>query len=564
MAGAFLLFVATAACGDSEERGGAPDADPIFTENHPGELVVTSPARAAFLPAADGAQVLVTGTGASPELEINGQPVTPADDGSFASMITATDGLNLIRLVDGDQALDTPFLYGRFEPADAAVAGAVAVRVNAAGYNGFEPTDLSLTLLAQTAVDGIDLLAPLEGTTHSGSIPGGSWTYVVKGTSYGKTHVLLTPRSGGAKFDFAVEDVRVDGTLTVKVLLSKTDDASLSADRVNVTGLVDGGLDGGAVSASGNSVESSMEGFQYDSNNAGFPCCVDGIVTDYLRPKVRDMVQAEVKKILEKEVAFALNQLALPDTIELDGLGLAPIAVSQHFDGAAFEADGTTLSAAVRFQASDTASGPEAPGWLAVGGPPAASPLEPPFGMMVSLDALNQALFATWAVNGMARTLEEVPLAGTVEMVHALPPVVLANDHGGVTAQAGEIVIDANVSGAPVKAAISIVDDIQLSLDPKGQSLVLTPSPEPQISLTWLAAEDLSDSLREIIKTTILEELPAMLTPISIPLPSLPLGGIAESFGTSVGALGPDTAVAVDSQAQRLSLWGSLVVMQDQ
>jgi hypothetical protein len=312
-------------------------------------------------------------------------------------------------------------------------------------------------------------------------------------------------------------------------------------------------LDQGAIEVSGSSLQASLDNFQYDSNNAGFPCCVDGIVTDYLRPKVRNAVQEEVRKVMQKEIGFALNQLGLPPSIDFEE---ETITVDEEFDGASFEGDGSLLTAAAHFQSNAEVG---APGWLSVSGAPKEIRTEPAYGMSLALDTLNQALFAAWSLHRLARTLDGIPLVETIDMKHALPPIALANDRGSITAGAGEIVVDANISGAPVKAAISIVDDISVALE--GHSLLLVPSSTPQISVTWLDAEALTPELRDMIKTTILEELPKLLTPMSLPIPTLPLDAIASSFGSSVAGLGPDASVSIDTEAHRVALWGSLVVM---
>jgi hypothetical protein len=211
------------------------------------------------------------------------------------------------------------------------------------------------------------------------------------------------------------------------------------------------------------------------------------------------------------------------------------------------------------YGASDPGSA--APGWLTVAQPPAAMPLDVPFGISISLDALNQALFAAWAQGGLERTFDDVPLAGSVHLTPRLPPIVLPNDSGGLLAAAGEIVIDAEIAGSAVQAAITIRDHVQLTIDAATRSVVLAPSPEPQISITWLVADGLDDAFRETIEATILAKLPTLLTPVTLPLPAMPLGAIASSFGDSVGTLGPAATLSVDAATSRLSLFGDLAIV---
>src|SRR5262245_23318956 len=119
-----VLVLATGCSGDDSESG-APGGDSgggaKITENHPGDLVITSPARAAFIDKKTGLNITVSGKGATKNLTINGNRVAPAADGSFTTTIPATEGLDLIRAVDGEHSVDVPVLYGSFKAATAYV-----------------------------------------------------------------------------------------------------------------------------------------------------------------------------------------------------------------------------------------------------------------------------------------------------------------------------------------------------------------------------------------------------------------------------------------------------------
>src|SRR5690606_13563442 len=112
----FLLAasIALIACSSEEPRGGGEDG---IVENVPGSLVITSPARGAFIDEQSG-PVIVRGTGATKALTIDGTPAKVAPDGSFEAVIEPKRGLNLVLAVDGESRLESPFLYGKFLPAD--------------------------------------------------------------------------------------------------------------------------------------------------------------------------------------------------------------------------------------------------------------------------------------------------------------------------------------------------------------------------------------------------------------------------------------------------------------
>ena len=567
----FCSFLLVAGCGSSDEvgrgKGDGDGSDATVTENHPGDLVITSPARAEFIAETADGLVTVTGTGATDALEIDGQSVVPAADGSFTATVLAVPGVNVVRVVDGESAVDTPFVYGRFAPASDAVPAAVAVRINELGFADPDTSKVSLTLVANSALADIDLLGALDGKTFEGDIPGGQWTFEVESTSYSRASVELGPRSEGADFAAVMDDLQVDGILSVEVFgVGPSGHVTLTADAAEVSGDIKVWLEGSSdsIAASAPSATTTLKNFQYDSGNAGFPCCVDDIMTSILRPKIQSAAQDKVKQALSQEVAFALTQFSLPSTLDLSGAGFpAVVGIEEGFDGAKFDPKGGRLTAAVRFHAEYGASdvGSAAPGWLTVAQPPAPMPLDAPFGVSISLDALNQALFAAWAQNGLERTFEDVPLAGSVHLTPRLPPIVLPNGEGGLLAAAGEIVIDAEIDGSPVQAAITIRDDLELTIDSATRSVLLSPAPQPQISITWLSAEGLDDGFRDTIEAMIIAKLPSLLTPVTLPLPTIPLGAIASSFGDSVGTLGPAAVLAVDAETSRLGLFGDLAIV---
>src|SRR4051812_15326276 len=91
----FALGITLAVFGlrcSSEEPPRAPDN---IVENEPGALVITSPARGAFL-VDDGKAVEVRGTGATPGITVNGAAAEVAPDGSFRTTVKPSPGLNLV------------------------------------------------------------------------------------------------------------------------------------------------------------------------------------------------------------------------------------------------------------------------------------------------------------------------------------------------------------------------------------------------------------------------------------------------------------------------------------
>jgi hypothetical protein len=184
-----------------------------------------------------------------------------------------------------------------------------------------------------------------------------------------------------------------------------------------------------------------------------------------------------------------------------------------------------------------------------------------PIGLTVSLDALNQALHAAWAQGGLVRTLEDVPTLGEVKLSPALPPVVQLTPDGRLVAAVGEVVVDGTLAGKPVRAALSVVDEITPTLDGKAGKLTLVTSEQPVVSLTWLEAEHVAPAVRDMVKSMALSQVPKFLAPIELPLPGIPLAAIAPSQASKMAAVGPSATLKLDPKANRAAVQGSLVLV---
>ena len=551
--------------------GDQPSGDGV-QDNKPGDLVITSPARAAFLERPSGvgadAPVTVTGTGATPALTIDGAPATVAADGSFKATVKPTIGLNVIVAVDGDNRLETPFLYGHFRGAQEPVSQAVALDLNAAAIagGGSDKTMASVTSIVNDAVSQKDLLQALRGQTFKGSAPlGGSWSYKVTGGKYAGVTIALDPLLGNVRASADVDNLEIDGTLTVTYLGHDFGGpVKMTADKAVVSGNVGLAVTGsnGTMKGSMPTAEVTLQGFHYDSNNAGFPCCVDSAMTDYLKPKVTDAVKSAVQQHLPDALAFTLSGLHVPSSLDLSGAGVTkPVPLSAQFDGVELDADGATISAQLLFGATfDPGSpGAKAPGALALDvlstGTGARTS---PAGISVSFDAINQLFFAMWGSGGLARSLPDTAPLTDITIDPQLPPLLMPTADGGVQVALGELVVNAKLSGNAFTAAASITQEITPSSD--ATTLVLKPKGDPTLSVTWLKADSFPDSTRSLIIAAAKDNMGKILKPVSIPIPTIGLDALGSTFtGKSLALTSP--TLTVDHDAARVGLQGQMSVV---
>ena len=199
-----LTLAASATACSSEEPALAHDETVV--ESHPGTLVVTTPARAAFLEDDGSAVVEVSGTGATSALTVNGERADVAADGTFHAKVKPAKGLNLVVALDGESRLETPFLFGHFLPANTPVAHAVALEVGAFGIAATAPA-ASLESVTNLALAKRDLIGAFKGQSFGGTVTGATWTFAVTGGSNGAANVTLAAVAKGLGVNAAVKDV---------------------------------------------------------------------------------------------------------------------------------------------------------------------------------------------------------------------------------------------------------------------------------------------------------------------------------------------------------------------
>jgi hypothetical protein len=559
LAASLCLLGMHCANGSSDVPPSPDDSNNPAADNVPGNLVITSPKRAAFLPN-DKPTVEVTGTGASSALTINGQPVQVASDGSFTTTITPMVGLNVIMAVDGDSKLATPFLYGAYHQPTDSIPQAAVLHLAPSGFQGNGPT---LASIAEEYLARHDLLASVRGHKFTGSIPGGSWTYTLSGGHYDHPSVSITPGSSfavGASFSNLV----VDGEMELDFLfISYSHSVQMTANKVLVAGSVDVSFDSGrgGVAASMSHSDVTVDNYQFNSDDGGLPCCVDSIVTDYLRPKVQSAIQDAVHQHLPASLEMTLSGFGIPTSIDLSGLGIPkPVPILSRFDRAQFDANGGTLSASLLIGGplDPSSPGATAPGWLSLGGPfNVRSATSSPLTVSLSLDALNQLFFTVWGTGALARNVPDTADVTGISIAPAMPPVAVPADGGAIRLAIGELVVNASLNGNPFTAAASVVVDIVPSLDAQG--FLLTPRGKPTTTITWLDAKGIIPGVRDIIAAAAEGQIDNLLHPMRVPLPAIALDKLGSEFARqSLTLVSP--SFTVDGKAGRVGISGNINV----
>jgi hypothetical protein len=548
-------------CASGEDK--KKESGPNVVENKPGELVITEPARAAFIEnAADApiAAVTVRGKGASKDLKINGSEVDVASDGTFTASITPSIGLNLIVATDGESRLETPFLFGHFASAKDAVRQAIAIEVGNVGIEAPLPA-ASLTSVTNLALEGRDLIAMLRGKAFSGEMSGATWSFAVTGGRHDKPTVKLNAGNKGIGITVLASKIAVDGDL--RIVFGSIDykaPVRISVDKATILGESSIAVDGstGTLGVQMPSSEAFLDGFAYQSNNAGFPCCVDAIVSGILRAKVEDGIKSGIRDQLPSALQLTLDSVGLPKEIDLSSTGFPiKVGITSKLDAGTFDDRGGLLTASVLFDGhfGPDALGTKAPGWLTVGRKPydtSSAARAQGFGASISLDAVNQALFAAWGNGGLTYTAPE-PLKA--KLTPALPPVIAITEEGTLRIGVGEVQIQRPDSPAPFAAA-SVLQDLKAKMD--GDSIILEPQGEPTISVTYIADGTVGSGLN-LVANAAKDQLQKFLKPFKIPVPKFSLEKLGPGFAGQSLAV-KSGSLSIDRATGRIGINGAFTI----
>ncbi len=549
-------------CDNAGER--LPPLQPEVIENQPGTLVITSPARGDQIEAASGskgphAPITVRGTGATGALTINGEAVDVAADGSFEAKVTPTVGLNLIVAVDGDARLETPFLFGHFAPASETVKQAIAIDVGADAVGAPLPS-VSLASVTNLALEGRDLIAMLRGQTFGGNNFGVTWSFTVTGGTHERPMVHLASSDVGLGIDVVAKNLVVDGDLSmvfagleykrpVRITVARTE--VMGAAKISVEPQT------GALGVEMPDADAYLDGFQFRSDNGGFPCCVDGIVNGFLHPKVEEGIKSGVRDQLPSALKLTLEGAGLPNEIDLSATGVPlKLGVRTALDAGSFDSRGGIFTASALFDGRFTPDSPgaKAPGWLSFGSSfdIVKAKRSPAFGASISIDAINQAFFAAWGSGTLAYT---APVPFKAKLTPMMPPVVAITSKGALRLGLGEVQVQREGSPGPLAAA-TVLQDVTAKVD--GSSFILEPQGEPTISVTYLADGNVGSGLN-LIANAAKEQMGKFLKPLRIPVPEIALDALGGGFVRQSLSVA-QAQITIDSKTGRIGVAGAMAL----
>lgn len=569
---ALFLALAVAGCASQPKDDSLEHVD--LTIRQKPQITIATPAPGSFIAATEDGMVDVEGTSSGSSISINGQ-ATPVDSvGNFHARIPASEGLNVIDahvsgLLGGES--QRAFLYGGFADAATMVPAGVEVRSNAAAFVDYGS-------IAQQMLAGVDVMQYVK------QLPPFTWTMgdvsvdvAVTAASFDQQHVglALAPRDGGAHVDGNLANTSVTVAMTVHYQGDWTTSGTVAVDTVAFAADIDAAYSSGQIVASTETPSIQLGNIKITTDlGQSFPGVDDFLsyLANTFKGVIATSIAQQIQASAANHFALALNQLGLPSQFSLQPYGLsATLDIQDAFDGAAFDANGATISAATNFAwpaGAGVLSG--AGSWIA-GSTAATSFPSDPFSVSIALDVMEQATFAVWGQNGLSRVVypaKSLPGFKLDPLVAApaLPPVVTTSDGTHVQVSLGDIVVSTTLhtwlADFPVEATLSGLSDVALDVDPSSGALRMTPSGTPKVwvdvnTLFGVIPDSLLAPLSALLQSLAPSIVQKMVKPIEVPLPRMPLAKLIPGSTASLGLASP-VNVAVDTAAKRVIVSGDL------
>lgn len=398
---------------------------PILIDSTGPSVTLTSPERGLFT---EDASTLVAGTlvddwSGIATLTVDGVEIPVESDGTFTTSVDNTFGMNVLELeaVDGDDNATTDTrarLYGDFLPYGDADADGVVARINEPGFDALE-------VLGEGLIEGQDLNGMIPSPAYSTSsescvdvifdeicITWYSVELTLSNASLGETDLELDPDAGGwINATFTVYDPYIDWGADGTVLgIGMGGDGSIYADSITIDMDLQPTVDAGVLGITVLSADVSSSGFVFDWDSwlydvmDFFGLDLSSLVQGYLEDAIEGVIQDEVPSLL----ADALADLEIATDL---ALGDATATFAAEPSSVSVDDLGLTLGLATTFTLDTWVHDETGPGSL-YGAYTVPTYGTSSSGMQVSLslDFLNQALYAMWGAGLIDQDLGEQDL----------------------------------------------------------------------------------------------------------------------------------------------------------
>lgn len=437
-------------------------------------------------------------------LTVGGESVVVESDGSFSTSVDNVFGLNVLESEaldgDGNATTDTrAVLAGAFQPYGEAVGEGVAARINEAGFD-------TLEALGEGLIGGTDLSAALPNpafSTESEScidllfdevcITWYSIALYVTNPYIGGTDLELDPDAGGwLNASFTVFDPSIDWAADGDVVgIGYSGDGEIYADSITIDMDLQPYVTDGVLGVNVLAVDVTSAGFTFDWDSwiydvmDFFGLDLSGLIQGAMEDAIEGVISDEVPSI----VADAVGSLEIATALDIEG-GVYSFSAEPSY--CSVDDLGLTLGLGTTFTTSAWNHATEGPGSLYGDYTlPLYSSGTPGMQLSLSLDFLNQALYAFWGGGLLDRTLGEqelgldlgslstfLPFSSlSIQTEAMLPPVLVPGTGGGLLdLQIGDLALTLYDGSAEEGTVVfqlyaSIVAELDLDVSAEGTLL---------------------------------------------------------------------------------------------
>jgi hypothetical protein len=514
---------------------GGPGGKAAVTDETAPIVTITSPTRGAI---ADGTRVTITGRAIDDdsglaEVQINGQAVTVAGDGSFSVDLERPAGLSVLTTTAKDRAGNLgqdvrAVLLGPLAPVERPVTDALAVKLGPG----------ALTVVGEVLgklVTNLDL-TPVVAAGNPVVSSGGSCLGVkvnVESIQKGPVAVALVPEAGQVSVGVAITSLDVRLRANYKVAcIGGSSGVRIRATKTELVGKLGVGATAGKLTTAVSGVDLRFQGFDVDMS--GLPGLIvdllSGIVNDAVANAVRDAVKGAVPGLAQN----LLSELDAAD-LPLSALGksmtvtIRPQSLSVDASGLfAVIQSGVSVSGGAGVSYASTPH-PADPGALAAMGS---------VGVGIADDLVNQLLAGLWASGAFEQSLAlgaDSPAAlffgpevDRVTVSLSLPPTVSVAPNGELRLVVGDLIAEVVDDQTGPLAEIALSLDVGFSAQVTADGRLTLSLGTPGVAAQVLAqSPNLPTTLTTTTVSAMVELLAGQLTDqagqglLSLPIPAI-------------------------------------------
>jgi uncharacterized protein YfaP (DUF2135 family) len=542
------------------------------------EITISSPVRAAMLTGSPAIKVEgtlnLTGNQIK-RLSVNGESVTPGEDGSFQHTIVATWGLNVLTVEvlseDGIPAKRVQsFLWAKtYQALDGKrIEKAAMARINRDGIDDSNRSTLNdLASILEIVINTIEIdpLVPEVLVEDKYKIPpiGPTVTYTVKKTGkveVGKRTLKVTPRKNGLVLWARLEDLKIPVKGSAGKYLNKS--ATVAAPSVEIEADADLRIENGEIVFAIKEVKIDVSKLEVTAFTGIFKF-LNGMVTNKVRDILKTKLETILKDLLPLPVKGYLASFSFAKSFVLpDALGGKEISLDSGIDTLVFDKEGGVIGLSVAL--SSKVGVPDAK----LGVPlhsqkdPTWSTSKYVFGVGLSYNLINQALVAAWQSGALKQDLtsllvkpdQPLPMNAKsmkLQVEASLPPILSPGSNPReVRVAAGDVflnvqLVQQNDEVIEAQLYLSAVIGAVIQLSPQNEiSLKLNASPE-NVAFDLLKVKGVGDDdiPANMFQDMLEPMIPGLLDVLTssllqkIPIPSFDLSTFAGKYGIPPGTV---------------------------